>query len=1051
MIRNTTRLLCLLVAPWVLLLAQNTAGTGSISGVVTDPTGSVVADAKVIVENPTRGLRRELETTTGGLFSAPSLTPSAGYRLSVNAPGFAAYKVEDIRVEVGQNVNLNAQLQVNSSTTTVEVSTEAPIVDSTKTDVSQVVNSQQILDLPINGRRVDSFVLAAPAVVSDGTFGLLSFRGIAGGNAFLTDGNDTTEQFYNENAGRTRISSQISQDAVQEFQVVSNNYSAEFGHAMGGIVNTVTRSGSNDFHGTAYWFFRNQDFNARDPFATVNPAERRDQFGGSVGGKIIKDKLFYFFNYEGTRRDFPLIANITAAGSSLFNTSGQIIQACPDLTQAANLRATAAQCAAVTSFLGREFQTLPRTVTQDLGFGKLDWHPNEKNTFSASMNVLRWVSPNGLQTQSVLNNGNGVGNNVNSSVRAKYGRAVWTSIINPNAVNEARFGWFNDKQFDYPNNALAIPGIGFLGISLTGQTNLGTATDYPRVNPLENRYQYTDTLSWTTGKQSFKFGFDLLNTNDYTNVLSNRTGTYTFATLNNLALDFSGNTTGAKDWLTFTQAIGIPTVQFTIRDYAGFMQDQIKVNARLTVNLGVRYDFSSLPQPGEVNPAYVNPQYPATGRIPTFNGGFAPRVGIAYALDNQSKTVVRAGYGIFYARYPGGLINTLFLGNGLYQKSLSFTASSPTDKANGPVFPNVLPNVAGFNAPAGSVSLNMAAADFRAPYTQQADIAVERQLAKDLALTVSGIWSRGLHLTSVNDINIGAPGPVTTYRILDASGNLAGTYSTPVYVRQNRVNPNYNRINIVDSGLNSWYDGLAVQLTKRLSRGLTGNIAYTWSHAIDEGQGGAGTPNIFASGGPQSYLPGDYRAEKGSSALDVRHRLVVNGVWTPTFLHNQSWFARYLVNGWQFSALGTFQSSPPTTPTVTISSAPTATGFTTANTGTLNGYTSGGLGNRVPFLPIGSLNIGQIIRADVRMAKEFAITERFRAMFTFDAFNVGNNTYYTSVNTVAYTYSLVGGQPTLTPGEGIRRRNSDPRISGRNERPPVAAWHSAPLVIRTYC
>jgi hypothetical protein len=459
-------------------------------------------------------------------------------------------------------------------------------------------------------------------------------------------------------------------------------------------------------------------------------------------------------------------------------------------------------------------------------------------------------------------------------------------------------------------------------------------------------------------------------------------------------------------------------VQFTIRDYAGFVQDQIKVNARLTVNLGLRYDFSALPQPGEVNPAFVNPQFPATGRIPTFNSGFAPRVGIAYAFDNQSKTVVRAGYGIFYGRYPGGLINTLFLGNGLYQKSLSFTGSVPADRASGPVFPNVFPLSANFNPPAGSVSLNMAAADFRAPYTQQGDVAIERQLSKDLALTVSGIWSRGLHLTSVNDINIGAPGPVTTYRILDASGNLAGTYSTPVYVRQNRVYPNYNRINIVDSGLNSWYNALSVQLNKRLSHGLTGNISYTWSHAIDEGQGGAGTPNIFASGGPQTYLPGDYRAEKGSSALDVRHRLVVGGVWTATFLHNSSWLARNLVNGWQLSALGTFQSAPPTTPTVNISSAFVPAGFTPANTGTLNGYTSGGLGNRVPFQPISSLNIDQIIRMDLRAGKDFAITERFHAMFTFDAFNVGNNTYYTSVNNSEYSYSLVNGLPTLTPRTG---------------------------------
>src|SRR5205085_3326917 len=180
------------------------------------------------------------------------------------------------------------------------------------------------------------------------------------------------------------------------------------------------------------------------------------------------------------------------------------------------------------------------------------------------------------------------------------------------------------------------------------------------------------------------------------------------------------------------------------------------------------------------------------------------------------------------------------------------------------------------------------------------------------ALTVSYIWSRGLHLTSVNDINIGAPGPVITYRINDAAGNQVSTYSTPVYVRQNRVDTRYARVNIIDAGLNSWYNGLATQLTKRLSHGVSGSVSYTWSHAIDEGQGNAGTPNIFASGGPQSYAPGDYRAEKGSSALDVRHRLVVNGVWTSNFLSGSSSWMRFLVNGWQFSMLGTFQSSPPT-------------------------------------------------------------------------------------------------------------------------------------------
>ncbi|MDQ2900872.1 MAG: TonB-dependent receptor, partial [Acidobacteriota bacterium] len=957
-------LLCTLLFCAPGAFAQSVAGLGAITGSVRDASGAAVPGAQVLVANESKGIKRTLETTQAGVFAALSLVPSTGYSVTVTKPGFATYELKDVQVLVGQNVGLDVALNVAGTSAQIEVQSTAPIVDSTKTDVSMVVGAMQIQDLPINGRRVDSFVLLAPAVVPDGTFGLVSFRGIAGGNAFLTDGNDTTEQYYNENAGRTRITSQISQDAVQEFQVVSNNYSAEFGHATGGVINTVTRSGSNGFHGTGYGFFRNQDFNAKDTFATIVPKETRYQLGASAGGKIIKDKLFYFFNYEALRRDFPLIANITAPGNPLFTSSGVFNGTC-------GTPATPAQCSAAIAFLGRQFQTLPRSTNQDLGFGKIDWRPSERNSFSVSLNVLRWVSPNGLQTAGILNNGQGVGNDANSSVRSKYGRFAWTAIPTPTMVNEFRFGWFADKQFDYPNDALAIPGIGFLGISITGQSNLGTVTDYPRTNPSENRYEFADTLTWIKGKHTVKFGLDILRTEDYTNLLFNRTGSYSFPSFTALAQDLTGNATGGKDWLTFTQTVGNPVVDFFIKDYGFFVQDQYKVTPRLTLNLGARYDYSDLPQS-----TVVNPDYPATGRIPTYKKEFAPRVGFAYALDNQSKTVVRAGYGIFYGRYPGGLINTLLLGNGLYQKAISLNASNAGDKAAGPVFPNVLPSSGtGFNPLPGSVSLTIASKDFRTPYTEQADIAIERQLTSDLGLTVNYIWSRGLHLTSVNDINIGAPGPTITYRINDGTGTQVGSYSTPVYVRQNRVDPRYSRVNVVDAGLNSWYNALAVQLNKRMAHNVTGSVSYTWSHAIDEGQGGAGTPNIFASGGPQSYIPGDYRNEKGTSALDLRQRAVVSAVWRPVFTRGTGAVSRYLVNSWELSVLGSFSSPPQVTPSVQISSAPAPAPFTSAFTGNLNGYASG----RVPFQPIGSLEVAPVERIDARITKLFPITERVNA------------------------------------------------------------------------
>src|ERR1019366_136624 len=234
--------------------AQAAAGLGSVFGPGRGAPGAGIPRATVVVANDGKGIKRTMSSTDAGVFAAPALVPSSGYSLTVTKQGFSNYEVKEFEVLDGQSVDFKVGLTIGSSTTKVDVSAEAPLIEETKSGVTATVGEAQILDLPINGRRVDSFVLLTPAVTNDGEFGLISFRGIAMGNSFLTDGNDTTESFYNENAGRTRIGAGLSQDAVQEFQVLSNGFSAEFGRAMGGVVNTVTKSGQNDTHGTGYWF-----------------------------------------------------------------------------------------------------------------------------------------------------------------------------------------------------------------------------------------------------------------------------------------------------------------------------------------------------------------------------------------------------------------------------------------------------------------------------------------------------------------------------------------------------------------------------------------------------------------------------------------------------------------------------------------------------------------------------------------------------------------------------------------------------------------------------
>ncbi|MEP7366146.1 MAG: carboxypeptidase regulatory-like domain-containing protein, partial [Acidobacteriota bacterium] len=949
-------------------------------------------EAVVVVSNESKGIRRDLKTNAAGIFAAPALVPASGYKVSITKQGFQPYEVSGFDISVGQVVDLPVTLSVASASTQVEVVDLAPVIEQTRTGNSAVVTSALIQNLPINGRRVDSFVLLAPGVSADGTFGLVTFRGVAGGNSFLTDGNDTTNQYYNENAGRTRISTQISQDAVQEFEVLSSGYSAEFGRATGGVINTVTRSGSNGVHGTGYWFFRNQDFGARDRYAASVPPEKRNQFGGSIGGPIVKDKLFYFFNGEGIRRNFPLLATMNS--SPLFNSAGAFVGTCT---------ASAAQCDAAVNFITKRHNvTIPRQANSELGFGKIDWRPAERHSFSFSFNYLRWISPMGIQSAAALNNGSGVGGNGDSTVRTRYGRISYTSIPTSTIVNEVRYGWFKDRLFDDLNPAYLPPETGRLAISVQGVSNLGVANYMPRLNPSENRHQIADNLTWTIGRHTMKMGGDFVRTQDYSNQLFNGRGSYAYGNFTNFALDFSGNTTGEKRWQTYSQAFGNPVVDVTIRDYSLYVQDQFRATKNLTVNYGVRYEYSNYTQP-----IITNPDYPQTGRIPTTKTNFAPRIGLAYAF-NDSKTVLRGGYGIFYGRFPGGALNTLTQSNGVYQRNITLNGAVASDLAAGPVFPSPLPSL-DRQPPAGTVDVTFAGDDFRNPYTQQADLGIEREIVRDVAFTASYMWSRGVQLWTVRDLNIGALGPNVTYNIFNDAGAQTGTFTTPGYLIANRVNPKWRRAQQVENGGQSWYNGLVTQLKMR-KKSHQMQFSYTWSHAIDYNQG-TGSDNIFFSS-VRSLYNGDFGYDKSTSSLDQRHRVSFSSIHQPKVMNSDSSLAKYLVNNWQLSQITTYGSAQYSTPVIFVSGTPyTGAPFTTS----LNGF---GGSTRVPFQPVSSLPAQSVFRTDVRLTKILPFTERYNVQLNFEVFNVFNNVSDTAVRNQAFQATAGAIRPTARLGEG---------------------------------
>jgi hypothetical protein len=973
----------------VALMAQSAGGVSGISGTVHDATGGVVPNARVVISSAAQGQLRSITTNDAGAFSAPALIPGPGYQVAVTASGFAPYEAKDLVLQVGQNMDLNIALAVGQTATSVEVSAAAQLVEDTKTDVSQVVDNQSIMNLPINGRRVDSFVLNTPGVTNDNYFGLLSFRGVAGNNSFLLDGNDNTEQFYDENAGRTRIVTQISADAVQEFQVVSSNFSAEYGRAMGGVVNTVTKSGTNEYHGGAFYFLRSTGFDARDPYSTFVPTEHRFQAGGTVGGPIIKDKLFFFLSSDNTRRNFPFTDSWVKVG--IVNPTTETWVGC-------GAPATPAQCNAINALLPRFYGQIPRTAANDLYFGRMDYHLSDRNTFSASFNFLRWLSPNGIQTGLSSTVGAGIVSNGDDSVAVRNGKFTWTSVPTNSFVNELRYGLDTDRQADGFDQAELGGGLGYLDVSVAG-VQLGPATYLPRVEPLETRNEVADDATWTKGTHTIKFGFNYVNTEDDVTYLSNRYGSYTYQTVTQFAEDYSGNLTGTKYWQTFTQTFGNPNVDYTIREIGAYLQDQWRASQKLTVTFGLRYEHSFAP-----TPPISNPDWPETATIHTGPLDLMPRIGLAYRVND--KTVIRGGYGTFFARLLGGLVDNVFTGQGLYQTSISLSETNPVQLAAGPNFPNALA-APPTGASVAASSLEFTAPGLKTPYSEQATLALERQIGDDMALTLSGVWSRGVNLYGVTDLNAPPLGPNFTYTIDNFSGVPVGTYTTPVYLNP-RPNTKYGAVLEVTNGVSSYYDGLVATFEKRYSHGIQALFSYTWSHEIDDGQGAGSNAIFFSTISPWTYN-GNYNFDKGSGALDQRHRIVYSFVWTPTFTHANGAFFKYVVNNWQFSSITTVASGRNVGPvTIRLTDTP-VTGM--LSNSTLDGY---GGNTRVPFQPIDSLYTPWFYNENLRITKNLPFGERVKGLLLFEVFNVTNTWTPTSLTTQEYTEAKGVLTPTPT-------------------------------------
>lgn len=997
------------------------AVTGAVGGSVTDPNNAVIAGATVTLRSSDTNKEEKATTDSEGRFRFTNLQPGT-YVVTVTATGFAEYRREQITVEVGRLSNIDAALKVTGAEATVDVVADSSQVNVESKEFSSNVNQTAINELPINGRRWSNFVILTPGVVPDGSFGLLSFRGISGLlNNNTVDGGDNNQAFFGEERGRTRISYSVSQSAIREFQVNTSNYSAEYGRAAGGVTNAITKSGTNSFHGDAFYFQRNNDWGARNPLSFQNvlnngvvsrvalkPTDVRHQFGGTIGGPIIKDKLFFFFSYDQQKRNFPGVSIFTdpnfLAGINRTTLTGKGL--------------TNAQIDDSVAFLTSLTGETPRKGDQRLILPKIDWQINSKNSFSINYNRLRWFSPAGVQTQATVARGRASFGD--DGVKVDWGTARLTSTITPTLLNEFRFQYARDFEFQVSQTPLAgeprtsingsAPDVGLQNGLNFGKPNFLERSSYPK----EKRSQFTDNVTLSHGAHTIKFGMDINHVSDVLNNLFTESGSYFYNNVNEFIIDYVNWKTPLPATLTcststrlrgrcysgnYTQGFGPLGAEFTTTDYGFFGQFDWKFTPRVTINLGMRYEYQRMPDAQNPNTSTAlipntNVTFAqATGQLPKDKNNFGPRVGFAVDLTGDGKTSLRGGYGLYYGRTINSTTYNALVNTGS-PSGQSLISLQPT-AATAPVFPTVLAS-----APAGTGAIQYFAPNFNNPMIHQADLIFEREILRNTTVSASYLLSLGRNLPTFIDRNLSAPTGTRTYSV--TGGPFDGqTFTIPVFAGA-RPNTGFGVVTEIASAVSSEYNALVLQLNRRFSGSLQLIVNYTLAKAVDYSQ----VSQTFTTGNvPFNVF--DLRGERGRSNFDRRHKFIASAVYAPR-VKTDNKAVTALFDGWSIAPVVQIYTGIPYNGLVS--------GSTTSPTqgGSLNG--AGSSSNRLPLIGRNAFTGPYVWNADLRVSRKFYLKEKVSIEGLFEAFNIFNRTQITNVS--ATMYNLSGTTLTYQPAFG---------------------------------